>query len=104
VIVNPQWTEGEEAVRLIELGRERYLEAVPPWPGVEELFDRLDEWDPAQLRPYRDGSHVFQWGITDAALTAKLGELGFELANEWSFGQFPETVGFESKGFVFRRS
>ena len=29
VIANPQWQEGEQTVRLIDLGRERFLEAVP---------------------------------------------------------------------------
>src|SRR5206468_1705704 len=30
VIANPQWEGGDATVRLIDLGRERYLEAVPP--------------------------------------------------------------------------
>jgi hypothetical protein len=103
VIVNPQWEGGERTVRLIELGRERFLAAVPPWPGTRELFDQLDAWDPAQQRRYRDGSHLFQWGITDADLKAKLEGLGFELVRDWAFNPFPEAEGFVTKGFVFRR-
>jgi hypothetical protein len=104
VIFNPQWEDGDQTIRLIELGRERYLEAAPPWPGTVRLFDMLDVWNPEQQRRYRDGSEVFQWGITDADLKAKMEELGFGLDREWRCNPFPQTKGFVNKGFVFRRS
>jgi Glycosyltransferase like family len=104
LITNPQWEDSEASIRLIELGRERYLKAVPPWPGIQTLFDRLDKWDSAQGRRYRDGSNVFQWGITDTDLVAKMSELGFSLERDWSLNQPPNTRGFINKAFVFRRS
>ena len=103
VIANPQW-EGDTTVRLIELGRERYLEAVPPTPFHTDLFDRLDEWHPGQQRPYRDTQGIWQWGITDAELVAKLSELGFSLEREWSLNPPVQTEGFLNKAFVFSRS
>ena len=104
VIANPQWERDEATVRLIDLGREKFLEAVPPWPGHKELFDRLDEWHAPQQRPYRDVTQVWQWGITDADLKATIGELGFSLEREWSLNPHPEADGFLNKAFVFKRA
>jgi hypothetical protein len=104
VIANPQWERGETTVRLIDLGRDGYLEAVPPAKVHSELFDRLDEWHPGQYRPYRDITGVWQWGITDGDLKAKMGELGFSLEREWSLNRHPAADGFVIKTFVFSRS
>jgi GT2 family glycosyltransferase len=103
VIGNPQWELAETTVRLVDLGRERYLEAVPPGRFHTELFDRLDEWHPGQHRPYRDTRGIWQWGITDADLVAKLDELGFSLKHEWSLTPPVQTKGFLNKAFVFTR-
>jgi hypothetical protein len=103
VVANPQWEDGEATVRLIDLGREKYLEAVPSWKGHTELFDRLDEWYPGQQRPYRDTTGVWQWGITDADLKAKMGDLGFSLEREWSLNRPAKTKGFVYRTFVFNR-
>jgi hypothetical protein len=104
VITNPQWEGGETSVRLIDLGRDSYLQAVPPWGAHRELFDRLDEWHEGQERRYRDSNHVWQWGITDADLQAKMEELGFSLQQEWSLDAPPDTDGFVNRTFVFTRS
>jgi Glycosyltransferase like family len=104
VISNPQWTRGETTVRLIDLGRERYLEAVPPWAPHLELFDRLDEWQADQARWFRETAEVWQWGITDADLQTKMRDLGFSLDREWELHPIPDTEGFVNKAFVFRRS
>ena len=103
LITNPQW-EGEETVRLIDLGREGYTEAVPPWEGHRELFDLLDGWHEGQDRPYRDSNHVWQWGITDSDLRAKMEALGFSLEREWSLDAPPDTQGFVNRAFAFTRS
>ncbi|HEX6460188.1 MAG TPA: glycosyltransferase [Thermoleophilaceae bacterium] len=102
VIANPQWDRGDETIRLIELGEEEYLKSVPPWPGTHGLFNRLDKWDSTQARRHRDGSTVFQWGITDADLVAKMSELGFSLDRDWTLNRPPHTDGFVNKAFVFR--
>jgi hypothetical protein len=104
VIANPQWERGEMTVRLIDLGREQYLEAVPPTESHTELFDRLDDWHQGQQRLFRDGTHVWQWGIADADLKAKLGEMGFSVQREWELGRLPQAKGFVNKAFVFSRS
>lgn len=103
VIANPQWQEGERTVRLVDLGREGFLETVPPSTGHAALFDRLDEWYPPQQRPYRDASNVWQWAITDSDLKAKQAGLGFTLAHERDLGQFPRAERFRNKAFVFGR-
>ena len=104
VIANPQWEGGETTVRLIDLGREKFLEAVPPWKSHTELFDRLDEWNVAAQRQYRDVPGVWQWGITDPDLEAKMGELGFSLDRERSLNPPRGSDGFIHKTFVFSRS
>jgi Glycosyltransferase like family len=104
VITNPQWQRGEETVRLIELGREGYLQAAPPWGAHSELFDRLDEWHDGQGRLNRDSNNVWQWGITDADLRAKMDELGFSLELEWQLNVPPDTEDFVNKAFVFTRT
>jgi Sulfotransferase family len=103
VIANPQWERGGTTVRLIDLGREKFLEAVPPAKVHSELFDHLDEWHAGQDRPRRDITGIWQWGITDADLEAKMDELGFSLVREWSLSPPPETEGFVDKTFVFSR-
>ena len=103
VIANPQRREGTETVRLVELGREHYLETVRDSASNRELFARLDEWSPAEQRPHRDSRTVWQWGITDADLKRTLQELGFKLDFERSHGPFPGAEAFENKTFVFSR-
>ncbi|MDQ3102686.1 MAG: class I SAM-dependent methyltransferase, partial [Actinomycetota bacterium] len=103
VIVNPQW-EGEDLVRLIDLGREGYLEAVPPWQPHLELFDRLDDWIFDEQRPFRDAPNVWQWGLTDAGLEARMTELGFALERKWSLNPIPKAEGFFNRAFVFSRT
>jgi hypothetical protein len=103
VIANPQWQEGERAVRLTDLGRDRFLEAVPASERHRLLFDRLDDWHSGEGRPHRDAMSVWQWGITDVALTRTLEALGFLLVYDRQHGPFPGAAGFVSKTFVFRR-
>ena len=103
VIGNPQWKGGAETVRLVDLGLERYVEAVPASVQNRELFERLDEWSPAEQRPQRDSRTVWQWGITDEDLKRKLAELGFELDFERSHGRLAGSEAFENKTFVFSR-
>ena len=102
VITNPQW-EGGETVRLLELGRERFEEAVPAWGTHVELFDRLDEWHTSQQRRYQDATDVWQWGITSRDLKAKMEQLGFELAAEWDLHPVPGASGFANTALVFTR-
>jgi Glycosyltransferase like family len=103
VISNPQW-QGDTTVRLIDLGREKYTGAVPPWDAHRELFERLDDWHEGQERRYRDSNHVWQWGITDADLRAKMEALGFSLERDWTLNSPPETQGFMNRTFAFTRS
>jgi hypothetical protein len=103
VIANPQWRGSAETVRLIDLGRDRYLETVPTSAANRDLFERLDDWSPAEQRLNRDSRTIWQWGITDGDLKAKLEELGFGLDLERSHGPFAGAEAFENKTFVFSR-
>lgn len=103
-IVQPQWVGGDETVRLIDLGREAYLAAVPSDPIHDALFDRLDEPHPARGgRPWRDVHDVWQWGITDADLIARARALGFETAAHVDNGPWRGLDRFHEVGFAFAR-
>jgi hypothetical protein len=100
VIANPQWQKGE-TVRLLELGRKRFLRAVPPTKNHQEIFDRLDEWSPRFNRPLRDAMHIWQWGITDRDLVDTMTTLGFECVRREPLNAFGGAKGFLNTTFVF---
>jgi hypothetical protein len=102
VIVNPQWTEGDAAVRLLDLGREQYLASVPPMGELHDgLFDRLDQINPERGRPWRDVHDVWQWGITDAALERTMDGLGFTRAHYQDAGPWQGLERFANRAFVY---
>jgi Glycosyltransferase like family len=104
VIAGPFWAEGETSVRLVDLGREGYLKAVPPWEPHVTLFDHVDDWNEGQGMPYRDAPDVWQWGITEADLLARMEGLGFELRDEASLHPLPYANRFAHRSFVFARN
>ena len=106
IIYNQQWTGSEATVRLLELGEEEYFKNVPV-DGTEEpyvgLFRKLDEKHPDHDRPWRDVHHIWQWGITDRDLRAKVESLGFRLQFMKNYGPFGDLEHFENHAFVFCR-
>jgi hypothetical protein len=103
-IVNPMWDAGDETVRLLDLGEERYRAAVPPQDNIDGLFDRLDEVNPKRGRPWRDVHDVWQWGITDAGLRATMADLGFAVAFAEQHGRWRGLADFEDCAYVFHRA
>lgn len=102
-IVNPQYVRGAETVRLLDLGRETYLDLVPPLPIHEGIWDRIDDFDPARGRIARDIHDVWQWGIVDDDLVATMDRLGFELTYFENAGAWRGLPAFENHAFVFAR-
>ncbi len=106
VIYNQQWTGPGSNVRLLDLGEEEYFRNVPHNPRQENyknLYSRLDEIHPDHNRPWRDVHHIWQWGITDADLEVKVGELGFKLLHKKNCGRFGRLPNFENHAFIFAR-
>ena len=103
VIVQPTYVGDGPAVRLLDLGRERYRAAVPEVPIHDEALAHLDEPNARRGRPWRDVHDIWQWGITDAALQAKLVELGFALAHTESPGPWQGLNEFTDSSYVFVR-
>lgn len=103
IIVQPQYVAGDETIRLVDLGRERYLEIVPDVPEHHEMWDRLDEYLPDRGRKYRDIHNIWQWGITDADLRRRAEELGLEEIHYEDGGVWQDRVAFGNHAFVFRR-
>ena len=103
VIVNPQYVRSESTIRLLDLGRDRYEATVPPQPLYADLFDRRDEFLPERGRRYGDIHNVWQWGIVDADLSAKMKALGFELDYYENAGQWFSQPAFENHAFIYSR-
>lgn len=104
LIVNPQFIDADSSVRLFDLGRERYLELVPPQPNHEEVWRRFDEFDEARGRLHRDIHNIWQWGIVDADLESKMRGLGFKLVYFENAGRWRGLSAFENHAFVFTRA
>ncbi|UTI62691.1 hypothetical protein NBH00_15130 [Paraconexibacter antarcticus] len=96
--------ESGRTVRLLDLGEERYRQAVPPQDNIDGLFDRLDEVNPKRGRPWRDVHDVWQWGITDADLRATMASLGYTVAFAERHGRWRGLADFEDCAYVFLRS
>jgi hypothetical protein len=92
-----------ETVRLVDLGRERYLELVPRLDLHDALFDRLDEVNERRGRPWRDVHDVWQWGIAAADLRARLAALGFREAHHEDGGPWQGHPAWRHEAFVFVR-
>jgi hypothetical protein len=106
-IVQPQWN-GPETVRLIDLGEAEYLASIPevdigPGSVYDGLFDRLHEVNERRARPWRDVHDVWQWGITDRDLIARMAELGFGLRMFENTGPWRGLDRFHESVFVFDR-
>ncbi len=103
VIVQPTYAGDGPTVRLLDLGPERYLETVPEVPIHHEALAQLDAHNERRGRPWRDVHDIWQWGITDAALRAKLGQLGFAPAHRESPGAWRGLRDFTDSAYVFVR-
>lgn len=103
VVAQPFWN-GEQSVRLLELGRDAYFEAIPHHPRdipYRGLFKKLDRVDPESGRLWRDAPHIWQWGIAVADLKRELAALGFGCV----FASDPDRSlkSFTRLGLVFRK-
>ncbi len=107
IIYNQQWIGSENTVRLFDLGREEYFKNVPhdpKNPTYVSLFEQMYEINPTHNRIWRDIHSVWQWGITDSLLIAKMKDLGFVLEFSKNYGPFGRLQNFENHGFIFKKS
>jgi hypothetical protein len=106
VIFNQQYTNFTKATRLLELGREEYFRNVPhradeePYPTY---FRDLDAIHPEHKKPYRDIHNIWQWGITDTALIAKMKDLGYKMQFYKNCGQWGHLRNVENHAFIFTK-
>lgn len=102
VLAGPWWN-GPETVRLLDLGREAYLDNVPLREFHEGMMDRLDEFNPRRGRAWRDCHDIWQWGITDTDLRDTMRDLGFLLAYHENVGHWRGLPGFANSSYVFAK-
>jgi len=106
LIFNQQFTASETTVRLLDLPEDEYfnnVEVDKKQDPYKELYRRLSEIHLQHKRPYRDIHNIWQWGITDVDLIAKMKGLGFELQSYKNVGTFGGWKNFENHAFVFSR-
>jgi hypothetical protein len=106
LIFNRQWIASKRTVRLLDLGEEEYFRNVPhrrDTKPYDELFRKLDQKHPDHDRPWRNVHHIWQWGITDEDLQAKVQSLGFRMQYYKNCGQTCDLKNFEDHAFVFSK-
>jgi hypothetical protein len=107
IILNQQWIRPGKTTRLLDLGEDEYFRNVPFSKYAEtynNLFQKLSAKHPDHGdRLWRDVHHIWQWGITDADLIAKITSLGFRLQYFKNCGQFHDLVNFENHAFLFSK-
>ncbi|HEX4589802.1 MAG TPA: hypothetical protein VH120_07730 [Gemmataceae bacterium] len=106
VIVNPQY-HARKTFRLLDRGRAEYFRHVPPGNEARRqyqlAFDDPDGIEPVLGCRHRDNPSIWQWGMTDEDLIAKVRSLGFRLR----YFKYVETWPMphvESHAFVFEKS
>lgn len=104
-IYNQQYVLASSSVRLTGLPLDEYLAIAPR--GREEVYRYVyahgDEIHPKYKKPWRDIHNIFQWGITDQDLRAKMLHLGFREVFFRNCGRFSNLSAFENHAFIFVR-
>ncbi|HJY80207.1 MAG TPA: hypothetical protein VKK81_03885 [Candidatus Binatia bacterium] len=110
LIFNPQYFASKSTVRLLDLGEEEYFRNIPHTKDEEPyktVFEKMYEIHPRpqyqQRRIYRDIHDIWQWGIVDDDLTAKMKSLGFSLQYFRNHGKFNNLANFENHAFAFSK-
>jgi hypothetical protein len=110
LIFNPQFIASNRTVRLLDLGEDKYFMNIPHTKDEEPyktVFEKMYEIHPRpqyqQRRIYRDIHDIWQWGIIDEDLIAKMKSLGFSLQYFRNHGKFNKLANFENHAFAFGR-
>jgi hypothetical protein len=108
LIFNPQFVAAKSTVRLLDLGEEEYFRNIPHTKDeevYEAVFEKMYQIHPRpqyqRQRIYRDIHDIWQWGIVDDDLTAKMNNLGFTLQYFKNYGKFSSLTNFENHAFAF---
>ncbi len=107
VVFNPQFTGSESTIRLLDLGATEYFNNIPHDRDsslYRSLFENMYEIHPQHHKLWRDIHNVWQWGITNSDLRAKMTALGFAEIYHRNCGQFGYLRNFENHAFVFLKS
>ena len=102
ILAGPWWN-GPKTERLLDLGRAAYLDAVPMPEFHAPILDRLDEINERRGRLWRDCHDIWQWGIADTDLRARLDALGYKLAYHENVGRWRGLDRFDDCSYVFAR-
>ena len=106
LIYNPQYVNLRTTTRLLDLGLDEYARNVPH-PITEEPYKThlrdLDAIHPQWQRPYRDIPDIWQWGITDNDLIARMNSMGFAMQFYKNCGQFEHLRHVENHAFAFSK-
>jgi hypothetical protein len=108
LIFNPQFIASRSTVRLLDLGEEEYFRNIPHTKDEDTykaVFEKMYEIHPRPQyqyqRIYRDIPDIWQWGIIDDDLIAKMKSLGFSMRYFRNQGRFNNLLNFENHAFAF---
>jgi len=106
LIYNQQWIGPGRRVRLLDLGEDEYFRNAPQLrdegPTLACSPTRRSA-SRARRQTVRDVHRIWQWGITDADLLAKMQDLGYRFRFFVNDGRFGSLKSFENHAFVFSR-
>lgn len=107
VILNQQYL-ARKTFRLLDRGRDEYFKHVPHTDQEVEdyrhAFEKPNAIHPVIGCTYRDNPSIWQWGITDGDLIAKMNTLGFTLQYFKNCGNPWPMKHVENHAFVFQRA
>jgi hypothetical protein len=108
LIFNPQFIASKSTIRLLDLGEEEYFRNIPHTKDEETykaVCAKMHEIHPRpqyqHRRKYRDIHDIWQWGIVDNDLIAKMKSLGFSMRYFRNHGRMHNLINFENHAFAF---
>jgi hypothetical protein len=106
LIFNQQFVNLSSTTRLLDLGLDEYARNVPHSIDQEPYKTYLRDLDaihPIHKRPYRDIHNIWQWGIIDSDLIARMNSMGFTMQFYKNCGQFGQLRNVENHAFAFSK-
>jgi hypothetical protein len=106
LILNQQFVNLRTTTRLLDLGLDEYARNIPhpiDQEPYKTYFRDLNAIHPQHQRPYRDIHNIWQWGITDNDLIARMNSVGFAMQFYKNCGQCGQLRNVENHSFAFSR-
>ncbi len=104
IIFNPQWIKDTNVIRLVDLPENEYFKNVPHTknhPSYIDLYKTFDDIHPEHNKIRKDVHHVWQWGISNAALITVMQSLNFRMVYLANYKGWHTLPNFQNHAFIF---